>query len=118
MKKTKQLVASVIEGMQEKKGNNIVSLNFDKIKNSICDYFVICDAGSGRNVEAIAKSVEEFAFKNVGDKVIHKEGYENSEWILLDYSDVIVHVFQTDFREFYNIEGLWADTKLKKHLSD
>ncbi len=114
MNKTAQLVASVIEGIKEKKGNNIVSMDFTALDNSICNYFVICDAVSDKNVKAIANSVEEFALKKSGEKIIYKEGYENSEWILLDYTDVIVHIFQTSFRKFYNIESLWADTVIKK----
>ena len=114
MNKTKELLQAVINGIQDKKGNNIVSLNFKNTGSSVCDYFVICDAPSGRQVEAIADSVIEFVRKETSDKEIYKEGYENAEWILIDYSDIIVHIFQKPHREEYNLEGLWADAEIKK----
>ena len=114
MIETEVLLDVVIEGAKEKRANNIVSMNFQETNNSICDYFVVCDAQSNRQVASIAKSIEEFTYNNLKIKLIHKEGYKNSQWILLDYGDVMVHVFQEEAREFYNLEGLWADAKITK----
>ena len=116
MKKTeditpKELVDAVVEGIQEKKGKNIVVLDMTQIDNSICKYFVICDGDSNIHVDAVADSVEEYVRENKGEKPYHIEGRRNAEWILIDYVDVIVHVFQKSVREFYNLEGLWADAK-------
>lgn len=107
------LVQAVIMGIEEKKGENIISLNLSKINSSVCNYFVICEANSNIQVDAIAQSVEETVRKNTGQKPYHSEGYENAEWILIDYVDVVVHVFQRSVRGFYRLEDLWADAEIK-----
>jgi len=107
----KELVDVVVKGIQEKKGKNIVILDMTKIDNSICRYFVICDGDSNIHVDAVAESVDDYVRENLHEKPFHVEGRENAEWILIDYVDVIVHVFQKSVREFYNLEGLWADAK-------
>lgn len=106
-----KLVETIVTGMQEKKAKNISILNLKSINNSICDYFIICDAQSTTQVDAIADSVEEFVEKNFNERVIHKEGFENANWILLDFFDVVVHVFQTESRDFYNLEEFWEDAE-------
>ena len=108
---TEKLVETVVLGMQEKKANNIIVLNLRKTDNSICDYFVICDAQSTTQVDAIADSIEELVQRNIGEKALHKEGFENAQWILLDFMDVVVHIFQTESREFYNLEEFWEDAE-------
>jgi len=108
---SKDLVDAVVEGIQEKKGVNIVILDMTKIDNTICEYFVICDGDSNVHVDAIAESVNEYVRKKLNDRPVHIEGKDNAEWILIDYVDVIVHVFQRSIREFYDLEGLWADAK-------
>jgi ribosome-associated protein len=110
---TEQIVEAVIEGIQEKKGRNILSLNLTGIENSVGDYFIICDGDSSTQVEAIADSVEEVVRKKLNEKVWHKEGAENAHWLLMDYATVIVHIFQKQFREYYNLENLWADAQVK-----
>jgi ribosome-associated protein len=107
----KELVDAVVEGIQEKKGKSIVILDMTKIDNSICKYFVICDGDSNIHVDAVADSVDDYVREKLGEKPYHIEGQDNAEWILIDYVDVIVHVFQRSVREFYNLEGLWADAK-------
>ncbi len=107
----KVLVDHIIEGIQEKKGTKIAILDLKDIDNTICQYFVICEGTSNTQVEAIADSVADFVRKNLGDKPVHSEGYKNALWILLDYFDVVVHVFQKNERSFYNLESLWADAK-------
>ncbi|MFH0864837.1 MAG: ribosome silencing factor [Bacteroidota bacterium] len=104
----------VIKGIQEKKGKNIVSMNLKNIQNAVTDYFIVCHGTSSTQVAAIADSIESEVRKAAGIKPWHKEGFQNAEWILLDYADVVVHVFQEKIRDFYQIESLWADAEIIK----
>jgi ribosome-associated protein len=106
---TEKLVDAVVLGMQDRKARRITVLNLKDVFASICDYFVICDAQSTTQVDAIADSVENTVEKIFGERVFHKEGFENASWILLDYVDVVVHVFQSESRDFYNLEEFWED---------
>ncbi|OOQ61392.1 ribosome silencing factor [Mucilaginibacter pedocola] len=106
-----------IHGMQEKKGNELVRLDLRNIKSSVADYFVICHADSATQVKAIAHSVEEEVYKALQQDPWRKEGLEHGEWILLDYIDVVVHIFRTDKREFYGVEDLWGDAEIKFYKS-
>ena len=112
-KESELLAGSVIEGMQEKKGQEIVSIDISNFKSAIADFFVICHADSRPQVEAIADSVEEAVYKKSGELPAHKEGKENAEWILLDYVNVVVHIFRKEKREFFGIERLWADARIR-----
>ena len=103
------LVEMIVKGIQEKQGKQIVSLHLGVLPNTVCEYFVICHGTSRTQVEAIADAVEHYVKTNLGQKVWHREGFENSEWLLLDYSDVVVHIFQEQTRDFYRLEKLWAD---------
>jgi ribosome-associated protein len=107
----------IVHGIQEKKGNDIVRLDLRNIHSSVADYFVVCHAESSTQVKAIANSVEEEVFKALGIEPFRKEGLQNAEWILLDYFDVVVHIFKTDKREFYGIEDLWGDAEMKYYQS-
>jgi ribosome-associated protein len=109
---SKTIVEFVIKGIQEKKGHHIVDIDLSKIQNAVCNNFVICHGESKRQVEAIADSVQEYVRIYAGEKPWHKEGFENAEWILLDYADVVVHVFNIEARKFYNLESLWADAQI------
>jgi ribosome-associated protein len=106
---SRQLVDAVVEGIQDKKGVNITVLDLTTLENTIASFFVICDGDSNVHVDAIADSVEDYVRINLKDKPFHIEGRENAQWILLDYMDVVVHVFQRPIRQFYNLETLWAD---------
>ncbi|SMO87399.1 ribosome-associated protein [Saccharicrinis carchari] len=110
-KLTEQLVDAVVGGIQEQKGTNIAILDMRKIEGSICQYFIICDGGSNTQVDAISDSVYDYVSKKLDQKPYHIEGKENAEWVLVDYVDVVVHIFQQPTRAFYNLEGLWADAK-------
>lgn len=112
-KQTNGLLDSIVEGMKEKKAKNITVIDLANIENRIADYFVICDADSNTHVNAIADSVEEIVVKQTGEKPYHSEGHQNGEWILIDYINIVVHVFQREIREYYNIEGLWGDAEIK-----
>ena len=117
VKESAYLSELAIYGMQEKKGNEIVRLDLRNIFSSVSDYFVICHADSATQVKAIANSVEEEIFKATGQEPWRKEGLEYSEWILLDYIDVVIHIFRTDKREFYGVEELWGDADIKYYKS-
>jgi ribosome-associated protein len=104
----------VIEGMKNLKANDIVSLNLNKIETSVCDYFIICHGTSNTHVNAITDSIIEETIKTLKDKPFSKEGTENGEWVLLDYGNVVVHIFQKEIRDFYNLENLWGDAIIKK----
>lgn len=107
----------IVHGIQEKKGNDIVRLDLRNIHSSVADFFVVCHAESSTQVKAIANSVDEEVFKALGIEPYRKEGLQNAEWILLDYFDVVVHIFKTDKREFYGIEDLWGDAEMKYYQS-
>ena len=112
------IAKQVVAAMQDKKAKKIVSLDLSDISNAVTKYFVICHAPSKTQVDAIYDNVIEMVLKNNGDKPFYKEGRENSEWILIDYVDVVVHIFLEDIRMFYRLEDLWADAKLKNYESD
>lgn len=106
-----------ILGIQEKKGNEIVRLDLRNIHSSVADYFVICHAESTTQVRAITRSIEEEIYKATGEWPARVEGLEFAEWILLDYVDVVIHVFKTDKREYYGIEDLWGDAETVHYQS-
>lgn len=108
-----QLADLVVQGMLEKKAQNIAVLDLRDVKNAIADYFIICSGGSDTQVDAIADSVLEEVEKQSGQSPWHKEGFQNKEWILLDYLDVVCHIFQKDKRAFYDLEEFWGDAKIK-----
>lgn len=105
------LAESVINGILEKKGQNVRWLDLRSIENAVCDYFIICEGGSNTQVEAIADSVEETVKKETGQRPYRSEGWENALWILIDYVNVVLHVFERETRDFYNLESLWADAE-------
>jgi len=106
-----QLIAYILKGIEEVKGNDITILDLRDIENTVCSYFVICNGTSNTQVNAIVNSVQKTVSKELKDKPWHTEGSENAEWVLIDYVHVVVHVFQKHIREFYDIEGLWGDAK-------
>ncbi len=117
-KGTDQLITEIVRGIEEIKGQDIEILDLREIENTVCDYFVICNGTSNTQVNAIVNSVQKLVSKTLREKPWHVEGSNNAEWVLLDYVDVVVHVFQKQIREFYNIEGLWGDaTSLKIETS-
>ena len=111
---TETLLEEILEGIKRLKGKEIAIIDLNTIHHTECGYFVICHGTSNTQVNAIALSVEDKVKEETGTDAWHKDGYRNSIWILLDYGDVMVHVFQKQAREFYNLEGLWADAKIKR----
>lgn len=110
----KELVDAIVEGMLDKKGHQILVLDLRPTGNSMADWFVICHGNSNTQADAIADSVEETVRKKLNIKPWHTEGFQNAEWILLDYVNVVVHVFQEPIRDFYRLEKLWADAPTVK----
>ena len=108
------LAELVVKGMQEKKANDIVVLNLKSLKNAVSDYFVIASATSDSQLDAIASSIEEEIFKATRQNPWQSEGRTNKEWVLLDYVDVVAHVFLKDKREFYALEELWGDAGVRR----
>ena len=117
MNQTKTLVKKITEGIQEKKGKNIVVADLTEIDDTICKYFIICEGNTPTQLAAITDSVYDYVRKNPGEKPYGVDGLRNAQWIALDYSDVLVHIFLPETREFYNLENLWADAKLT-HIPD
>jgi ribosome-associated protein len=108
----------IVDGMIEKKAKEIVCIDLRTIKNSVADFFVICHADSKTHIDAIANSVEEFVYKKEGEEAFHREGNSNSEWILIDYFNVVAHIFQHEQREYYGIERLWADGEIQRIVAN
>ena len=103
------LVDAVVEGIRRKKGLEIVNIDLSGEGEAECDNFIICHGSSNTHVDAIARSVEESVEELAFEKVWHQDGFQNAQWILLDYANVMVHVFQEPFRRFYDLESLWGD---------
>ncbi|MDD3787227.1 MAG: ribosome silencing factor [Petrimonas sp.] len=114
MKQKNNLLQSIIEGIQEKKGKNITTIDLKKIAGSVCDHFVICEGNTPTQVSALAESVEEIVKKNTDESPIRVQGKQRSEWIGMDYGSVIVHIFLPELRTFYNLDNLWEDANMEK----
>jgi ribosome-associated protein len=114
---TDVLVTSIVEGIQEVKGQKICLVDFSTLPNSVASRFVICEAQSNTQVEAIARSVEEFTEKQHDESPWTKQGLRSGQWALLDYADVVVHIFHKDWRGHYGLEELWADAE-QTHIPD
>ena len=109
---TDELISLIVQGIEDIKGQNISLLDLRNIENTVCDYFIICNGNSNTQVNAIASSVQKNVSKNIREKPYQIEGVENAEWILMDYVNVVVHVFQKHKREYYDIDNLWGDAKI------
>lgn len=107
------LLETIIEGIREVKGIDTSILDLKKIETAVCKYFVICSGTSNTHVSSIADSVKKNVSKEIQEKPWHIEGLNTSEWVLLDYSDIVVHVFQEQTREFYRLEDLWGDAEIR-----
>jgi ribosome-associated protein len=112
---SEELTRLIVEGMEDTKAKDIVILDLQDIEHAITNYFVICHGSSKPQLEAIADSIIEKTVRKLKVKPWHKEGFENAEWILLDFVDVVVHIFREDKRKFYQLEKLWADAVITHH---
>lgn len=108
---SKSLSDFVVKGMLEKKAKDILVMDLREVKNAVADYFIICSGGSDTQLDSISDSIEDEVFKGLKQNPWKKEGKQNKEWILIDYVDVVAHVFKKDRREYYSLEELWGDAK-------
>jgi ribosome-associated protein len=102
----------IIKGMQEKKAMGIVLMDLRKVKNAVADFFIICSGNSDKQLDAIADSVDEEVVKSLDERPWHMEGRNNKEWVVLDYTNVVAHIFRRDRRDFYALEKLWGDADI------
>ncbi|MDX2189911.1 MAG: ribosome silencing factor [Bacteroidota bacterium] len=112
---SEQICELVVKGLQEKKGEDIAVIDLRTLKNAVSDFFVVCSGTSGTHIDSLSDSVEDIVHKGIDAWPWHSEGRENKEWILLDYVNVVAHIFIKDRREFYGIEELWSDAPIKKY---
>ena len=106
-----ELCEAIVEGMKENKANDIVVLDLRHLESAVCDYFVLCSGDSTTHVDGISNAVTRYVRKSIKEKPWHIEGKTNSDWILLDYINVVGHIFYKEARSFYDIEELWSDAK-------
>jgi ribosome-associated protein len=109
---SEKLCDAIVKGMQEKKAIDILVMDLRKVKNAVADFFVVCSGNSDKQLDAIADSVDGEVFKSMKENPWHVEGKSNKEWVLLDYFDVVVHIFKKDNREFFALEKLWGDAEM------
>jgi ribosome-associated protein len=109
---SEKLSQLVVRGMQEKKASDIVVMDLRKVRNAVADFFVICSGNSDKQLDAIAESVDDEVYKSLKEEPWHKEGKNNKEWVLLDYTNVVAHVFKKERRSFYALEKLWGDAEI------
>lgn len=108
---SKTLIDTIVDSILDLKAEDVVLLDLREIENAFCEYFIICSGNSNTHVSSIAGAVEKRVRKETKEKPWHVEGTENAQWILLDYTNIIVHIFQKQDREYYDIESLWGDAK-------
>ena len=112
---TEKLLSAIVKGILDKKGKEVITLDLRQVGSRVCDYFILCHGDSTTQVAALGGNVENEVRKLTGEKPWHSEGFQNSEWILLDYVNVVVHVFLNEKRTFYNLEKLWGDATITHH---
>ena len=113
----KSIKEVIVKAIQEKKGEELICLDLRKLSDAVCDFFIICHGESTIQIKAIADFTEVYVDKLLGEKPWHKEGYEQLDWVLLDYVDTVVHIFNEEKRYFYNLEELWSDAKIRSYKS-
>ena len=110
---TELLLGNIIKGIFEKKGQDVLKIDLRKLESRIADFFIICHGSSVNQVDSLCDSVEDMVRKETGEKPVHVEGLENCFWVLLDYGNVVVHIFLEEYRHFYSLESLWADASIE-----
>ncbi|HVI43580.1 MAG TPA: ribosome silencing factor [Chitinophaga sp.] len=113
-----EIFTTIIKAIQEKKGENIVSLDLRQIPEAVADFFILCEANSNTQVRAIADFVTDEIEKQLGEEPYKHEGFTAQQWILVDYVNVVLHVFQPETRKFYNLEEMWSDADRMEHHED
>lgn len=113
--KSSKIIKTIITAIQDKKGENIISLDLRKINEAVADFFIICEASNQPQIRAIAEHIEELVKKQCGEKPYHHEGYKSLQWVLIDYVNVVVHVMLPENRKFYRLEEMWSDADTRQH---
>lgn len=113
--KNSKIFKAIISAIQQKKGENIVSLDLRKIPEAVADFFIVCEAGSSTQVKAIADFIEVEVRKIMSESPYHHEGMQGLNWVLIDYVNVVVHVMQPETRKFYKLEEMWSDAEVEEH---
>ena len=113
--KNSKIIKTIIAAIQEKKGENIISLDLRKINEAVSDFFIVCEASSSIQVKAIAENVEDRVKEKCEENPYHHEGFQQLQWVLIDYVNVVVHIMQTETRKFYQLEEMWSDAASDEH---
>lgn len=113
--KNSKILKTIIAAIQDKKGENIISLDLRKINEAVADFFIICEAGNQPQIKAIADHIEKMVKENCDEDPYHHEGYKSLQWVLIDYVNVVVHIMLPDKRKFYKLEEMWNDASLEEH---
>jgi ribosome-associated protein len=111
---SEKLSQFIVKGMQEKKAGDIVVMDLRKVRNAVADFFVICSGNSDKQLDAIADSIDDEVYKGLKESPWHTEGKNNKEWMLLDYTNVVAHIFKRERRSFYSLEKLWGDAEISE----
>lgn len=114
--RSSKIIKTIITAIQEKKGQHIVSLDLRKINEAVADFFIVCEAGSQPQIRAIAENVETKVKEKCGENPYHHEGYQNLQWVLIDYVNVVVHIMLPETRKFYRLEEMWSDAAAEEHI--
>ncbi len=112
MLKAEKTVNKIIEALEDSKAHQIVKIDLRKIENCFCSFFIICHGTSSTHIAGLVNHVEEKVRQDVGEKPFHIEGLNTTQWVVLDYGDIIVHIFEKELREYYQLEEFWADAKI------
>ena len=113
--KSSKIIKTIIAAIQEKKGENIISLDLRKINEAVADFFIVCEAGNQTQIKAIAENIEAHVRENCEENPYHHEGFSSLQWVLIDYVNVVVHVMLTETRKFYKLEEMWSDAASSEH---
>jgi ribosome-associated protein len=113
--KNSKIIKTIIAAIQEKKGENIISLDLRKINEAVSDFFIVCEASSSTQVKAIADNIEDCVKEKCTENPYHHEGFQQLQWVLIDYVNVVVHVMQKETRKFYQLEEMWSDAAANEH---
>jgi ribosome-associated protein len=113
--KASKIYKSIIKAIQDKKGENIVSLDLRKIPEAVADFFIICEANNQPQIRAITDSIEEEVKNKCGENPYRHEGKQNLQWVLIDYVNIVVHIMTSETRKFYRLEEMWSDAPLEEH---
>lgn len=115
LNKNSKILKIIIAAIQDKKGENIISLDLRKINEAVADFFIICEAGNQPQIKAIADHIEQLVKENCGEDPYHHEGYKSLQWVLIDYVNVVVHIMLPEKRKFYKLEEMWSDASTQEH---